>query len=61
MFWKNTIILINGSAIEGNTNAVQKFVFEKEAFFRDNMWKSICERICAHCGTQRSLLSSYLQ
>ena len=34
MFWNNTIILINGSAIERDTNAVQKFVSEKEAFFQ---------------------------
>ena len=34
MFWKNPIILINGSAIEKDTNAVQKFVSEKESFSR---------------------------
>ena len=32
MFWKNTIKIISGSAIEKDINAVQKFVSQKEAF-----------------------------
>ena len=41
MFWKNTIILISGSAIEKDTNAVQKLVSEKEAFFKDHISLSL--------------------
>ena len=36
MFWKITIILISESAIEKDTNAIQKWVSEKEAFCKDH-------------------------
>ena len=36
MYWKNTYNFISGSTIEKDTNAVQKLVSEKEAFFKDH-------------------------